>query len=131
MSKFVVCYTDSDEATYSYPVVCPVVAESKEQILQAFMDAVQQQDQIKEQHDSLRRAYLDARASGDQQKIDQAQKAWFGVSHLEEFELHVLGYNFSDFEPYRTDYKGQKQLVLPEVYTLEEWFDIYEKDHRS
>lgn len=124
MPKFVVCYTVSDNITYSYECDVPVIVESKEAFLEAYLDVVEKREQYNQYCEELQQQLSNARATGDQKKIDGAWNKWLAAqSTSNEYRLEVLGYDISDFETHHIGRHNKRVLQMPDIFTIEEWFD--------
>ena len=123
--KLVVCYTHGGyEGTWTENLC--VEYESKDHFLVAFIDAFEAWAAQCKERDRLQKRLSDARASQDRKKIDVAWAEW--QAHCEDHPVYgdivVDGMVFNSFEDYERN-NGEYVIVrYPDVYTLEEWFEL-------
>lgn len=124
--KLVVCYGGGSEGSGFWEQKLCVEYESKDHFLLAFYEAFEAWAANAKERNNLQQKLADARASQDQKKIELAQQRW--VDHCKKFQycdpLVVDGLEFSSFEDYKY-VKGEYVILrLPEVYELDEWFEL-------
>jgi hypothetical protein len=123
--KLVVCYTHGGyEGTWTENLC--VEYESKDHFLVAFIDAFTAWSEQRKEHDRLQKRLADARASRDQKKIDIAWAVWqqYCQDHRLYGPLVVDGMEFDNYEDYERVGNEYAMIGLPDVYQLEEWFEL-------
>lgn len=123
--KLVVCYTHGGyEGTWTENLC--VEYESKDHFLVAFIDAFEAWAAQCKERDRLQKRLADARASQDRKKIDAAWTDW--QAYCKDYPVYgdivvdgMVFHNFEDFERNNGEYVI---LSYPDVYTLEEWFEL-------
>ena len=125
--KLVVCYTHGTyEGTWKENFC--VDYESKDHFLVAFIDALEDMAKAYENRIALAKALSDARASKNSQKINVAAKEYqdsnLGIIH----GVVVDGLEFPYFEGYEMGDGKFNITSLPDVYELEEWFELNQPD---
>ena len=125
--KLVVCYTHgSYEGTWKENFC--VDYESKDHFLVAFIDALEDKAKAYEHRIALAKALSDARASKNSQKINAAAKE-YQDSNLDIIHGVVVdGLEFPYFEGYEMADGKFTIKDLPNVYELEEWFELNQPD---
>ena len=80
----------------------------------------------KKQHHKLQRDLANARASQDQKKIDAAWQKWqqYCNDHRVYGPLVVDGMEFDNYEDFELNNGEYVMIGLPDVYQLEEWFEL-------
>ena len=123
--KLVVCYTHGGyEGTWTENLC--VEYESKDHFLVAFIDAFAVWAEQKKQHSKLQRDLANARAAQDRKKIDAAWQKWqqYCNEHQVYGPLVVDGMEFDNYEDFELTNGEYVMIGLPEVYQLEEWFEL-------
>ena len=126
--KLVVEYSTGEYDSFYVHNYC-VEYESKDHFSAAFINAFDKWIPKQQKYRKLQKDLSDARASKDPRKMTPAWNAWkeFHDSgeNKELYYLDVDGYKFAlpenDWEVKDDQYK---LLSLPEIYTLEEWFEM-------
>jgi len=120
--KLVVCYTHGGyEGTWTENLC--VEYESKDHFLVAFIDAFAVWAEQKKQHAKLQRDLANAQ---DQKKIDTAWQKWqqYCNDHQVYGPLVVDSMEFDYYEDFELTNGEYVMIGLPDVYQLEEWFEI-------
>lgn len=123
--KLVVCYTHGGyEGTWTENLC--VEYESKDHFLVAFIDAFAVWSEQKKQHAKLQRDLANARAAQDRKKIDAAWQTWqqYCNEHQVYGPLVVDGMEFDNYEDFELTNGEYVMIGLPDVYQLEEWFEL-------
>lgn len=124
--KLVVCYSHGGyEGTWTENLC--VEYESKDHFLVAFIDAFEAWAVSKNGRRELERRLFSARDHGNNKQVEKVLAELLAYTESEDYytNLHVDGMEFWNFEDYETDKHGvMKITVLPEVYTLDEWFEL-------
>ena len=123
--KLVVCYTHGGyEGTWTENLC--VEYESKDHFLVAFIDAFAVWSEQKKQHAKLQRDLANARAAKDQKKIDAAWQTW--QQYCNDYRVYgplvVDGMEFDNYEDFELTNGEYVMIGLPDVYQLEEWFEL-------
>lgn len=125
--KLVVQYSTGEYDSYYEHNYC-VDYESKDHFGVAFIDAFNKWIPKQHKYRKLQKGLADARASKDHRKMTPAWDAWKEFhegEHRSLYHLVVDGYKFALPENDWEEKDGQyKLLSLPEVYTLDEWFEM-------
>ncbi len=123
--KLVVCYSHGGyEGTWTENVC--VEYESKDHFLVAFIDAFDAWAVAKNGRRELERRLSAARSRQDEKKIAKAFAELLAFTESEDYHVNLVvdGMEFWNFEDYSTDKHGVMTLgELPDVYTLDEWFE--------
>lgn len=124
--KLVVCYSHGGyEGTWTENLC--VEYESKDHFLVAFIDAFEAWAVSKNGCRELERRLFAARDYGNNKQVEKALAELLAYTGSEDYytNLHVDGMEFWNFEDYETDKYGvMKITVLPDVHTLDEWFEL-------
>lgn len=121
--KLVVCYTHGTYEGTWQENFC-VDYESKDHFLVAFIDALEDMEKAHDHWMTSAKALSNARASGNAQKINVAAKQYQDSCLDAHRGVVVDGLRFPDFEDYEV-VDGKFNITrLPDVYELEEWFEL-------
>lgn len=99
--KLVVVYWVGDEFSYSWDIVQPIEYESAEAFLVNLEDAIKAA------------------------QVKQKESGWRG-NGVFKIPGKNSEFNFEDFQDRNS--KGVWEINLPEVYTVDEWFEKYHKE---
>lgn len=125
--KLVVCYTHGTyEGTWKENFC--VDYESKDHFLVAFIDAFEDMAKSHERRSALAKALSDARASKNSQKINDAAKEYQDSNLSIVYGIVVDGLQFPYFQDYEVIDGKFSITILPDVYELEEWFELNRPD---
>ncbi len=122
--KLVVCYTHGGyEGTWTENLC--VEYESKDHFHVAFIDAFNAWAEEQKKRERLQKRLADARASRDRKKIDPVEAEWtqYCVDHHVFGPIVVDGMEFNYYQDYEHTNGEYVMIGLPEVYTLDEWFE--------
>lgn len=123
--KLVVCYSHGGyEGTWTENVC--VEYESKDHFLVAFIDAFDAWAVAKNGKRELQRRLAAARSSQDEKKIAKAFAELLAFTESDDYHANLIvdGMEFWNFEDYSEDKHGVMTIgALPDVYTLDEWFE--------
>lgn len=128
--KYVVVYSTGEYDSFYEHNIC-IESESKDHFQVAFLDAFEEWVKLKKRYNKLQKDLSDARASSDPRKMTPAWEAWKAYCSSPEYQLNyffvVDGYKMPSPE---NDLHQNKEsewslMALPEIYTLDEWFDLH------
>jgi hypothetical protein len=125
--KLVVCYTHGGYEGTWHENLC-VEYESKDHFLVAFIDAFDEMIKTRKLISAAKQAVADARASKDNKKIETALEKLSETLKSHSDVLYdgivVDGMTFPNFQDYEMNNGVFLITNLPDVYELEEWFEL-------
>ena len=132
--KLVVCYTHGGPDGTWHENLC-VEYESKDHFLVAFIDAFEEMIKIRKLVSAAKQAVADARSSKDIKKTETALEKLSETlkSHSDTLFAGVVvdGMSFPNFQDYEMNNGVFIITNLPDVYELEEWFELNRPDKKD
>ena len=121
--KLVICYSTGEYDSHENHNIC-FECESKDKFYEKFIESVDKYFSYKEKHRELSLNIFEARESTNPAKKSNASKEFVEFfDKFHEFLYHLIIDNCK-FPIPNNDIIDNKMINLPEVYTLDEWFDV-------